>query len=150
MLDVLEDGRHLSIGGGTPRRILGVLLSQANQVVSADSLIEAVWGDNPPPSAAKTLQSHLVRLRAVVDPDRQRIRTRAPGYMLIVEATDLDALRFEQLTATPPSLGVERAKASSADAPLPASPGGVAARRLPRAAESRVSVELLRRTSVAP
>src|SRR6478672_1854609 len=52
MLDVLDDGRHLNIGGGTPRRILGVLLSQANRVVSADSLIEAVWGDNPPPSAA--------------------------------------------------------------------------------------------------
>jgi len=81
------------------RRLLGVLLCQTNRVSSADVLIGALWNQTPPPSASKTLQSHMVRLRDAVDPGRRVLETKPPGYVLHVEADDLDALRFERLLA---------------------------------------------------
>jgi DNA-binding SARP family transcriptional activator len=64
-----------------------------------------LWGEQPPATAAKTLQSHVKRLRRVLEPDRARgaagqvLITRPPGYLLRVEPGTLDATRFEELTA---------------------------------------------------
>ena len=96
-LAVTDGDRPVVLRGVLQRRLLGLLLSRANQVCPAEQLIDALWNGVPPPSAAKTLQSHVVRLRDLVDPDRQRLETRPPGYLWHADAASLDALRFEQL-----------------------------------------------------
>ena len=48
--------------------------------MSADELIDAVWGDHPPASAAKNLQSCIVRLRKELGADA--IETAPHGYAL--------------------------------------------------------------------
>ena len=90
--------------GGTPitptgparRLLLAALLSRANETVSADRLADDLWGDVPPRTAAKTLQSHLVRLRDDLGRDGSDpvIVTEVSGYRLRVDPDELDATRF--------------------------------------------------------
>ena len=61
-----------------PRSALG-----GGEVVSAGRLIDAVWGDEPPRSAGKTLQNYVLRLRKALGPSV--IETQAPGYRLAAE-----------------------------------------------------------------
>src|SRR5579863_10685773 len=95
------DGRPVALGGARQRLVLAALLARANAVVSADALVDVVWGDEPPDSALSTLQKYVWRLRAVIDPGRAaadpagRLVTRAPGYLLRVGAGESDAGRFE-------------------------------------------------------
>ena len=58
-----DGGLEIPIRGTLQRRLLGLLLSHAGGVASTDSLIGALWNGVPPPSAGKTLQSHILRLR---------------------------------------------------------------------------------------
>jgi DNA-binding SARP family transcriptional activator len=86
------------------RALLAVLLVNANQVVSADRLLEEMWGDRQPSGGVKTLQYHVSKLRDVLEPDRQRgeegvVVTEAGGYVLRVEPGQVDAARFETLAA---------------------------------------------------
>jgi DNA-binding SARP family transcriptional activator len=73
--------------------------------VSVEALTRGLWGERPPPTAAKTLQSHVKRLRRALEPSRVRgatgevLVTRQPGYLLRVAPGALDAARFEELTA---------------------------------------------------
>jgi DNA-binding SARP family transcriptional activator len=94
-LEVLEHDRLLALGGGRQRSLLAVLLLHANEVVSNDRLIDALWGQSPPPTAAKTVQVYVSRLRKELGDGR--LVTRAPGYLLTVERSELDLRRFEQL-----------------------------------------------------
>ena len=94
-LEVAEHDRSLALGGVKQRSLLAVLLLHANEVVSADRLIDELWGDAPPPTAAKSLQVHVSRLRKELG--EGRLATRAPGYVLHVDPSELDLARFEQL-----------------------------------------------------
>ncbi len=76
-------------------RVLAILLLHANAVVSSDRLVDELWGDTPPQTAAKSLQVHVSRLRKELGKDR--LGTRPPGYVLNLEAAELDLTRFEQL-----------------------------------------------------
>ena len=94
----------LPLGSGRRlRTLLAMFLAQPNRVLSSDALIESLWSDNPPPSAATALRVHLTRLRSRLEPDRaraapsDRLVTEAAGYRLRVERDELDSLRFEQL-----------------------------------------------------
>jgi hypothetical protein len=60
------------MGGPKERLLLALLLTRPNQVVSVEALIEGLWGDRPPPTAAKTLQSHVMRVRRALEPGRGR------------------------------------------------------------------------------
>src|SRR4051812_5524998 len=81
-----------------PRAVLAVLALSANRPVSAERLAVALWGEDVPPGAVKTVQVHVARLRkALGDPD-VLITTRA-GYCLRVGPGELDAERFEQRVA---------------------------------------------------
>ena len=94
-LEVAEQGRPLALGGVKQRSLLAVLLLNANEVVSADRLIDELWGDGPPMTAAKTIQVHVSRLRKRLG--EGRLATRAPGYVLRVDPWELDLDRFQQL-----------------------------------------------------
>src|SRR5215217_921409 len=87
-LEVLADGRAIAVRAGKQRAALAVLLLHANDVVSIDAFADALWGEQPPPTAAAAIQNSL---------GQQRIETRAPGYRLRVEPDEVDALRFERL-----------------------------------------------------
>jgi DNA-binding SARP family transcriptional activator len=80
------------------RVLLAVLLLRANRVVPVDALIDAVWGDAPPPSARVTLQGYVKQLRRNLDPPAgKRILTRSPGYLIEVAAGELDLDLFTGL-----------------------------------------------------
>ena len=96
-LEVGGDGGTLELGGVKQRSVLAVLLLHANEVVSTDSLVDALWGASPPLRAGKTIQVYVSRLRKVLADDR--LVTRAPGYVLYVDPGELDLTRFEQLVA---------------------------------------------------
>jgi len=97
-LDVRSDAGPATPAGAKPRALLAMLLLHANEPVSADRLAIALWGEDAPPGAAKTIQVHVSRLRrALGEPDV--LATTPAGYRLRVLAGELDADRFEQLAA---------------------------------------------------
>ncbi|MFP5319853.1 MAG: BTAD domain-containing putative transcriptional regulator [Acidimicrobiia bacterium] len=103
-LEVVDDhGRPLDLGGSQSRTILAVLLVAAGRVVTAESIVDVVWGEDPPASAAGTLQSYVSRLRRALEPGRGRgegaklLLWEPPGYRLAVEPSDVDFRRFERL-----------------------------------------------------
>lgn len=99
-VEVLDDaGRSVALGGARQRALLAILLLHAGEAVSVDRLADDLWGDEPPATAAHTIQVFVSRLRkALRRPDgRQPIATRPPGYAIELDPGELDLARFEQL-----------------------------------------------------
>src|SRR5215210_4234535 len=96
-LEIVEHGRVLELGSARQRALLVVLLLHANEVVSVDRLIDELWGRSPPATAGKILQVYVSRLRKELGDGR--LVTRAPGYFLRADRSELDFARFEQLMA---------------------------------------------------
>jgi WD40 repeat protein/DNA-binding SARP family transcriptional activator len=95
-IDVRNASGGVTLGGNKPRAVLAVLLLHANEPVSAERLALALWGEDAPGGAVKTVQVHVSRLRkALGDPDV--IATTPAGYCLRVLPGELDAERFERL-----------------------------------------------------
>ena len=92
---VADDGEPLPLGGQRQRAVLALLLLRANRVVSTDSLIDALWGDNPPRAATTSLHNAISGLRKLVGADV--LVTRPPGYSLVASAETFDLARFEAL-----------------------------------------------------
>jgi DNA-binding SARP family transcriptional activator len=95
-LEVVEEGRLLTLGGPRQRTLLAILLTRANEVVSNDRLIDELWGAHPPRTAANALQYHVSQLRKTLGPSKALV-TREHGYLIRVAPHELDLLRFEQL-----------------------------------------------------
>ena len=93
-LEVQEDGTTLRLGSGRQRGLLALLLVHANELVSAERLIDELWSGRPPPTAQKALQGYVSQLRRALTADT--ILTRGSGYVLV--ATQTDAKEFERLT----------------------------------------------------
>src|SRR6476620_10045394 len=87
-LEVLGGDGPLPLGGAKQRALLALLLLNANRVVSRDRLIDALWGDEPPETAATTVQVYVSRLRKLLPSGA--LLTRASGYVLEVEPDELD------------------------------------------------------------
>jgi len=97
-LEVLVGDDWRAIGAPKWRSVLAALLIHPGQIVSADTLISEVWGDEPPARAANLVSIYVLRLRRLIgDADNAVLVTRAPGYQLRVSATETDALLFEAL-----------------------------------------------------
>jgi DNA-binding SARP family transcriptional activator len=96
-IEARRDGESLPLGGPKQRALLAFLLLHANQPVSRDRLVEALWGERPPSRANATLDSYLSRLRKLLG--AERLIREASGYVLIVESGALDLDRFEQLVS---------------------------------------------------
>src|SRR6476660_5440949 len=67
---VRRDGQELPLGGPKQRALLALLLVHENQVVSRDRLIDGLWGERPPPTAAHTLDNYISRLRKLLGDGR--------------------------------------------------------------------------------
>jgi DNA-binding SARP family transcriptional activator len=65
-------------------------------VVPVDALVEAAWGGDPPPSAERTLISHVTRLREALGRVGTVVERRDGGYRLVVEPKSIDAVRLER------------------------------------------------------
>src|SRR5690348_5558117 len=103
-LEVRANGEQLAIKGVKERRFLGLLLSRANSVVPVNNIFEALWGTEPPPSAAKSVQEYAVRVRKMLEPngrpaESSLVSRRGAGYMLRAARDRVDALRFADLVA---------------------------------------------------
>ena len=94
-LEVRDGDRTLPLGGAKQRAALAILVLNRNRVVSRDRLIDGVWGDAPPTTAAHTLETYISRLRKALHQDGQpeRLVTRPPGYLLRVGDGELDLQR---------------------------------------------------------
>jgi DNA-binding SARP family transcriptional activator len=94
-LEVSDGARTLGVGGGRQRKLLGVLLVHANEPVSADRLIDELWGHEPTPTAAKALQGLVSLLRKQLG--SESLETVTGGYLLRVGPGETDAQQFEEL-----------------------------------------------------
>jgi DNA-binding SARP family transcriptional activator len=96
-LEVWDGDRQLDLVGSKRRAVLAFLLLHANEVVSADRLIDQLWGEKAPRNAAGALQTHVSRLRKKLGPEV--VATRAWGYVLRTEPGAIDLERFQRLVA---------------------------------------------------
>jgi DNA-binding SARP family transcriptional activator len=89
-VDAVVDGAARPVRGLLRKAVLAVLGLHPGEIVSAGRLVEALWGDNAPPAARNSLQSHVSYLRRVLG-SRAAIVARRPGYLLDLpsEATDV-------------------------------------------------------------
>src|SRR5919199_6884927 len=95
-LRVSREGSELQLGGPKQRALLAMLLLEANHAVSADRLIDALWGDHPPDTAKNTLQVYVSQLRKLL-PDGS-LETVPPGYRLAVAPESVDLFEFLRLS----------------------------------------------------
>ena len=98
-LEVRDDQDHpVRIGEGRQRSVLVLLLLHRNERVASEWLVDALWGEAPPATAAKILQNHVAQLRrGLGDREGRRLQTHGRAYALRVEPGELDVEGFEQL-----------------------------------------------------
>ncbi len=94
-LEVVRDGEDVAPTAAKVRSLLAALLLRANDVVSIDQLVDALWGERPPESAGKLLHVYVSQLRSALGADE--LETVPPGYRLRVAPEAFDAVRFERL-----------------------------------------------------
>ncbi|MEY9926287.1 DNA-binding SARP family transcriptional activator [Catenulispora sp. GP43] len=97
---IVNDGEYVRLGGTKARTILAALLLRQGKVVSTDHLIDAVWGEQPPPTAPALVQTQIAALRKILaavggDP-APGIVTVSPGYLVHRADAPLDLVTFEE------------------------------------------------------
>lgn len=91
-VEIVDGGRVIPVPAAKERLLLACLVANVNGVVDVERLTDVLWGDEPPRSALKTLQTYVLHLRRVLG---ERLVTRAPGYVLQVPEESVDACAFE-------------------------------------------------------
>src|SRR5919201_6220030 len=94
-LEVDVGNGPVPLGGPKQRAVLAHLVLRANQLVSAETLIDDIWGEEPPERARNVIQTYVSHLRKALGPDR--IQSHGPGYRLRLDLSELDASRFAVL-----------------------------------------------------
>ena len=94
-----REGAVIPVPGGRERSLLALLLIHRGEVVSSDRIVDALWGERAPGTAAKAVQGYVSHLRRVLEPGEQGavLVTRPPGYVLRTGDETVDAARFERL-----------------------------------------------------
>jgi DNA-binding SARP family transcriptional activator len=96
--EVWNGDEQLQLGGPKQRAVLALLLLEAGRVVSTDRLIDLLWGEKPPATAATSLQNFVSQLRKTVGAGV--LTTKPPGYRLEIAPEQLDLERFRRLVET--------------------------------------------------
>jgi len=103
-LEASDGAQPLRLGGPKQRAVLAMLLLHANEVVSADALVEAVWGEEPPTNARQTLQVYAANLRKVLNKNAsdgaEHLSLRRGGYSVQARPDELDLDVFRQRAET--------------------------------------------------
>jgi DNA-binding SARP family transcriptional activator/tetratricopeptide (TPR) repeat protein len=107
-LAVRINGQPIDIGPARQRAVLATLLTDANQSVSVDQLMERVWAGRGPRRVRESLYSYLSRIRRLLAPaeDVDLVR-QSGGYLLTLDPATLDLTRFHQL--------IDQARAATGD-----------------------------------
>ena len=87
------DGTPIEIGARKRRALLAALLLEGGRPVSAERLIDLLWGDEPPPAAVESLHAHVSRLRR--DLGNGAVQTTSAGYLLDATPGSIDYRVFE-------------------------------------------------------
>ena len=96
-LEVVRGAQRVDLGGPKQRAVLALLLLEAGRVVSVDRLVDVVWGDASPRSAAASLQAYISNLRRLLRDDERAtspIARRGNGYEIDVAPEDVDVTGF--------------------------------------------------------
>jgi basic membrane lipoprotein Med (substrate-binding protein (PBP1-ABC) superfamily)/DNA-binding SARP family transcriptional activator len=99
-LEVSANGAVADLGPPKQRALLAILLLHAGEIVPIDRLIDLLWGEQPPRTAAHSIQIYVSDLRRALESlggARQVLATRAPGYQFDTDPETIDARRFERL-----------------------------------------------------
>src|SRR5580692_10473714 len=104
-LEALAGGVPVPVRGAKQRALLALLALQRGQPVSADRLIDLLWGDGQAANPANALQAQIGQLRRTLGP--AAILTTEAGYALAAGPDEVDVVRFEQLVAKGQRLAAE-------------------------------------------
>jgi predicted ATPase/DNA-binding SARP family transcriptional activator len=94
-IEAVLDGATAALGAPKQRGLLALLLVNRRRVVTADQLIDGLWGEAPPASALQSLQVYVHGLRRALG--GERIETAGRGYRAVVGEDELDLDRFERM-----------------------------------------------------
>lgn len=103
-LVVVRDGEPVEVGGPKPRTVLVTLVHHLDEVVPVDTLVEALWGDEPPASRRNAIQVNISLLRRALGPS-VLLRTAPAGYLLASAGVDSDVVEFERLARSAADAG---------------------------------------------
>ncbi|MFC4535924.1 BTAD domain-containing putative transcriptional regulator [Sphaerisporangium dianthi] len=110
------DGALVTVPGLKVRALLAALLVDEGRPVSADRLVEHLWGDRPPGNPSGTLSAKVSQLRRALEDaepgGRDLVVSPPPGYLLRAGAGEVDAHRFASLTAEAREAPDARARAT--------------------------------------
>jgi YVTN family beta-propeller protein len=95
--EVVDGERPVVLGGPKQRALLAILVLCRGEAISSDRLIDQLWGERPPATAAKTMQGYVSHLRKALG--AETVLTRGGGYLLAASADQIDAARFEVMVA---------------------------------------------------
>ena len=103
-VDVTHNGREIRLSGHHQRALLAALASEVGKVVSAERLIDTLWGEQPPATARNKLQGYVSGLRKALTgavPGDARAHwplvTRYPGYLLSTDDVTVDLFDYRAL-----------------------------------------------------
>jgi DNA-binding SARP family transcriptional activator len=94
-IEAFVGGTPLQLPGGKAQALLACLALDANRTISVGRLVDDLWGEALPRSAAKMVQIYVSQLRKVLPPGA--LRTRPPGYSIELDPEALDVTRFARL-----------------------------------------------------
>jgi DNA-binding SARP family transcriptional activator len=102
-MEIRVDGALRTPSAPMARRVLAVLLTRADRTVPTELLIDELWGDRPPKSARKAVQTYIHQLRKALGGhdgagrSRPPVHTRPHGYLFALGDARLDLLDFQEL-----------------------------------------------------
>lgn len=101
-------GLEVAVAGTRRRALLAALALAQGRAVGVDRLIDLLWPDDPPASAAQALHSQVSRLRGQLGPVGGRLSRRGAGYVLELDGNQLDAAVARAAADELPGLPPER------------------------------------------
>ncbi|HEX8123871.1 MAG TPA: BTAD domain-containing putative transcriptional regulator [Solirubrobacteraceae bacterium] len=93
-LEIDDDGRRVDLDPPKERALLAVLLLQRGRPLTVDRLVDALWEDDAPATAAKAVQVYVGHLRRALG--AESVRTTPGGYAFATDAHEVDVERFEE------------------------------------------------------
>jgi DNA-binding SARP family transcriptional activator len=110
-LEVVDGERSVALPGRKARATLAALLLRAGEEVSADRLIDDIWGEQAPSTARNSLHNHVSALRKALGPET--VVTGSSGYLIRIEDDQLDLARFRQLVEAAQAIAEDDARAQT-------------------------------------
>lgn len=95
-----HQGSSLNLTGAQPTRVLAALITRNGRVASIDVLVDTVWDDAPPPTAAHQIRKTIAKLRAKLPAGKSLIVTEGSAYRLDTSKYSSDYQEFLTALAT--------------------------------------------------